>query len=133
MFGRGYIAFDLGKTTQKLVLFPLSPSESYFKHFCSIFLQYEAKRVGDILLFQVCHFLGIRKSQMEQHNFYLRCYSTITMLQLYSKQEMTQQTLFFVHLVVEVCASSSSITLSVQNQFDHFMYFKDLLFDCQAF
>lgn len=66
IFGRGYIAVELGKTTQKFVLFPFLPCESYFKCFCNISPQFYAKFITDIL-FQVCHFLGMWKSQMEQH------------------------------------------------------------------
>jgi len=36
MFDRNYIAFELGKSIQKLVLFPFLPFES-----CSIFPQFE--------------------------------------------------------------------------------------------
>jgi len=61
MFDGNYIAFECGKSSQKLVLFPLLPFES-----CSIFLQFEGKFVTEIL-FQVCHFMCTQKSQLEQH------------------------------------------------------------------
>jgi len=61
MFIRNNIAFELGKSIQKLVLFPLLPFES-----CTIFPQFEGKFVTEIQ-FQVCHFLCVQKSQLEQH------------------------------------------------------------------
>ena len=61
--------FELGMSIWKLRLFPLLPFESYFKdfkHFCSIFPQFEGKFVTEISI-QVCHFLCTQKLQLEQH------------------------------------------------------------------
>jgi len=44
--------------------------EAAFKHFeclCSCFPRLRAEFDADTLFFQVCHFLGTTKSQLEQH------------------------------------------------------------------
>jgi len=46
-------------------------------------------------------------------------------LQLYIKQEMTQETPLCPHPAAEVCASSSTV---IQKLFDHPMYISDFVF-----
>jgi hypothetical protein len=117
----------------ELVLFPLLPCESYFKHFkhfCNIFLQFHPKFVADIvssLPFSRYVKITSRTAHVCTSQYVTqqsRCYSCTPSRKWLSR-------LFYVYAVVEFCASSNSITLSVQNLFYHFTYFKDRLFYCQ--
>lgn len=66
---------------------------------------------ADTLFFHLYYFLGMPKSKTEQHTLVLN--NNITkksnMLQPYSKHEMTQQTLFHLHLAAEVSISTRSV------------------------
>jgi hypothetical protein len=59
---------EVGKALRNLYPSHCLLSRSYFQYFdccCRIFLQFRAKYNADMLLFQICHFLGMPKSWME--------------------------------------------------------------------
>jgi len=96
MFDRNYIAFELGKSIQKLVLFPFLPFES-----CSIFPQFEWKFVTEIL-FQVCYFLFTQTSQLEQHT--LMCSIFLTSIRCIKCIQDQWMPLNFIDVLLLYCA-----------------------------
>lgn len=74
-----------------------------------------------MLLFQVCHFLGVEKSQMEQDTLILN--KTILNTHMYYKLKPSREWLLripcLLHLVVEKFASSSSV---ISQLFDRTLY-----------
>jgi len=99
MFDGNYIAFELGKSIQKLVLFPLLPFES-----CSIFPQFVGKFVTEIL-FQVCHFVCTQKSQLEQHT--LMCSIFLAFIRCIKYIKDQQMHLNFIDRLSLYCAQQN--------------------------
>jgi hypothetical protein len=103
-------------------------SNSYFQHFessDSFFPQFKAKFDADRLFFQVCQFLAIPKSHTEQQALLHYTTQQSHMLQPYSKQEMSQQNIFYLQSAAEVHTSSSNaISPSVQKLLDFTKYVK---------
>jgi hypothetical protein len=63
-----------------------------------------------MLLFQVCNFLGMSQQQM-----YITRYYSKLVLQLYTMQAMTQQTLLYLHPAAQIHVNSSRVmSCSVQ-------------------
>ena len=78
--------------------------------FCIFYLQFRAKFDVHTLYFQVCHLLGIPKWQLEQHMLIFKK----TLLRNHISYILTASwkwlsRLLHLCLVVEVCASSSSV------------------------
>jgi len=63
---------------------------------------------------------------MEQHAHLNKTSVSNPLLQPYSKQEMTQQIVPCLHILVEVCAGSNSVILSLQNLCIHIMNIHNL-------
>jgi len=85
--------FELGKSLSNLCSYHCLLSKSYFKHFESF------RSI----------FLGMPALPVEQHILVLNktMYTTVSLVQPYSKQWTTRQTL--LHVAVGVCGSSSSV------------------------
>ena len=70
IFNRGHIGFELEKQLKNLCSSHCLLSKSYYQHFksfCTIYPHFREKFDIHTLYFQVCHFLGIPKSQLEQN------------------------------------------------------------------
>lgn len=100
------------KTSQKLVLFPLSAIWSCFQHcerLCRILLPFKAKFGADLLFFKSAIFLGLPKLQVEQHTLvlnkiFLNSHAWYNLIP--SRKWLADST--FIHLVIEVCDGGSS-------------------------
>jgi hypothetical protein len=93
----------------------------------SIFPHFKAKFDANTLFFKFCHFLCAQTSQVKQHTLVVnKMLLNNHVLQPYSKQDVTQRVLLYLHIaaavvvVVVVCASSSSVVISwsVQKLYD---------------
>jgi hypothetical protein len=87
---------------------------------------------ADTLFYQVYHFLGIPKLQMEQHILVLNK-TSLNNHSLISAGNYSED-LFYQHLVKEVCASNSSVILqSLHTLPKHNMYITDFIINGKFF
>lgn len=127
IFNRDQTAFELTDQSKACALPTVcSPKAlSTLCNLCSIFLHLGAKFDADTLFFQFPHFLHKPQTQIE-HTLVINktLLNNHTNYSLNSEQQMTQQTPICLHLVLEVCAGSSTvILLSVQTLFhQHYKY-----------
>ena len=104
-----------------------SPKATFniLKAHIAFFFPLKIKSDADTFFFQFCHFLGYQNHKLSNTILHTtRHYSSIPCAATpNSKQSVTQQTLPYWHLVVAICASSSSsVTLqAVQQTFCHTM------------
>lgn len=123
IFNRGHIAFEIDKPLKNLCSSHCLLSKSYCQHFKSFWIIYpnfRAKSDVHTLYFQVCHFLGIPKSQLKQHMLIFNK----TMLRNHIGHILTASwkwlsRLLHLCLVVEVCASSSSVIFGKSGNYNY--------------
>jgi hypothetical protein len=90
-----HMTYTTWKITQNLCPSHYLLSKSYVHHFSSFsstFLQFNLKLHTNILLFQVCHFLGMPKSLKEQHTLVLKYF-----LKNHASYGLIVQTLLCLH------------------------------------
>jgi hypothetical protein len=86
--------------------------------------RFKAKFDAERLFFQVSHFLDMPKSQLEKQTVVFNTTQQSQVLQPNSKQEMSQQNVFYLHAAVVYTSSSNVISPSVQKLLDCTMYVK---------